>query len=101
MSRTMKIAAVLLLTAAAVGTVDDAYARTRYYAGGHYRHYGHRGYNPGPAIAGAALGILGAATAGIAADRYYNGYPAYTYGSGYGPRYGYDYFPDRGYYGPY
>lgn len=46
--------------------------------------------------------MIGAATAGIAADHYYNGYPAYTYQPGYyGYQYGYDYHPGYGYYGPY
>ena len=33
----------------------------------YYRHYG--GYDPGPAIAGAALGLMGAAAAGAARGR--------------------------------
>jgi hypothetical protein len=91
--RMKKIALIAVAGATLLGTVTDAFAvRNRYT---HYR--------AGPAIAGAALGILGAATAGIAGERYYNGYPAYTYGPGYGydAGYGYDYHPGYGYYGPY
>lgn len=61
----------------------------------HYRHYGHYygGYNPGAAIAGAALGIIGGAAvaAGGYPYGYYGyGYPYYSYGYGY-PAYGYGY----------
>ena len=46
----------------------------------HYRsHYHHYGYNPGPAIAGTALGLIGGAIAGA------EGYGPYGYGYGYGP----------------
>ena len=47
--------------------------------------------------------MIGAAAAGAAANSYYNGYPAYGYddGPGYRHRYGYDYMPGHGYYGPY
>jgi hypothetical protein len=49
----------------------------------YYRHYG--GYDPGPAIAGAALGLMGAAAAGAARGGYddYYGYP-YGYYQPYG-----------------
>lgn len=103
MSRTMKVAAAILAATTVMGTMDEAFAMNRFtHTTGGYRHYGHRrGIGAGGVVAGAALGILGAATAGIAADRYYNGYPSYSYGPGYGSRYGYDYHGDRGYYGPY
>ncbi len=97
---------ILSLTAAAalVTTVADASAKNyiRHSYRGNYA-YGHRYHGPGPgaAIAGAALGIIGAGIAGAAASHYYNGYPAYSYGPGYGPSYGYDYHPGYGYYGPY
>jgi uncharacterized protein YjbJ (UPF0337 family) len=55
----------------------------------YYRRYG--GYDPGPAIAGAALGLLGAAAAGAARSGYddYYGYPyGYYQPYGYQP-YGY------------
>lgn len=100
-----------------VGIAGDAFAKNNRYTGtditGYNRtHHRYRrdGLGAGPAIAGAALGIAGLAAAGVAANRSYNGYPAYGYGDGDGdgygprygrPRYGYDYIPDRGYYGPY
>ncbi len=98
-----------LLTAVVLGSTlaassGETFAKNRYtHTTSGYRHYGsrHRGIGAGGLVAGAALGILGAATAGIAADRYYNGYPAYSYGPGYGGAYGYDYHPGYGYYGPY
>ena len=103
-----KAGCVALLTgmtfAATVGDAS-AYMRDRYshQRTGVVRHgYGYRGgYGPGAAVAGAALGIVGAATAGLVANQYYNGYPAYSYGPGYAPSYGYDYHPGHGYYGPY
>ncbi len=63
----------------------------RYYG----RRYVHRRYNPGPAIAGAALGLMGAAALGAMSSGGYGygyGYPAYggsPYGYGYGSPYGY------------
>lgn len=100
-----KAAAVVLTGATLLATVQSAEAvRNRYThnrAGYAYNGYQRRGPGPGLAVAGAALGILGAATAGIAANRYYNGYPSYSYGPGYGDRYGYDYHRSYGYYGPY
>jgi hypothetical protein len=66
------------------------YRRHVYYYRHHryYRRYG--GYDPGPAIAGAALGLLGAAAAGAARSGYddYYGYP-------------YGYYQSYGYYQPY
>ncbi len=107
-SRSMKIVAALLAGTTLLITVGEAsaYQRDRYShqrVGVPHRGYGyHRGNVGGAAVAGAALGIIGAATAGIAADRYYNGYPAYSYGGNYDGRgYGYDYHPGHGYYGPY
>ena len=102
---------VALAGVTVLGTVDAASAassRNRYthsrsgvrnYGYGYNR--GYRGPGVGAAVAGAALGVIGAAAAGVAADRYYNGYPAYSYGPGYRGGYGYDYLPNRGYYGPY
>ena len=63
-----------------------------------------RGYrsDPGPWVAGAALGIIGGAIASSAyQDRYYGGYDSYGYGSAYpGGYYGgyapYGYAPYRG-----
>lgn len=99
MSIAMKRAAVALLAVTTLATaVDGASARGRYAHSG-YRH--HRGIGPGGAIAGAALGIIGAAAGAAVASHSYNGYPAYDYGPAYGPRYGYDYYPNNGYYGPY
>lgn len=114
-SKTLKQVGVAMLAGITLfATLDQAsaYQRNRYthtrsgvrYGGYGYHRYHHRyGYGPaiGGAVAGAALGLLGAATAGIAADRYYEGYPAYTYGPAYGYGYGYDYHPGYGYYGPY
>lgn len=108
LSRTSKIVVAALTAATLIGTVESAFAKNNRYSGTDitgvnrsYPRYRHRGYGAGGIAAGAALGIAGAAAAGIAADRYYNGYPAYSYGGGFGPRYGYDYVPDHGYYGPY
>lgn len=96
-----------LAATALVGVAGDAFAKNNRYTGtgieGYDRtHHVYRrnGLNAGPAIAGAALGIAGLA-AGVAANRSYNGYPAYDYGDRYPSRYGYDYVPDHGYYGPY
>jgi hypothetical protein len=69
--------------------------RRRYYGG---RRVYRRGYDPtGAAIAGAALGVMGAVAARAAAPRrdyYYYGGPGYYYGP---PRpaygYGYGYYP--------
>ncbi len=60
-----------------------------------YRGYrGRRYYNPGgAAVAGAALGLIGAGIAAATAPSYY---PAYGYGYGY-PAYGYGYHPYYGY----
>ena len=106
LSRTSKLFVAALTAATLAGTVESAVAKNNRYTGtditGVNRSYRyHHRYGPGVAIGGAALGIAGAAAAGIAADRYYNGYPAYSYGPGYGSTYGYDYVPDHGYYGPY
>ena len=102
LSRTKAVIAAGLAAATLAGTAGQSVAAQRY---GRHPYYGynryHHGIGPGAAIAGAALGIAGVAAAGIAANSYYNGYPSYTYGPGYGPRYGYDYVPDHGYYGPY
>jgi hypothetical protein len=96
------------LTLAAVGTDASAATARHYYNKGHgYRGYGRHYGNPavGRAVAGAALGIIGAAAGAAIANRYddgygygypyggqgyvYGGYPPapYTYG-GYG--YGYE-----------
>lgn len=67
---------------------------------GYYRrrYVGRRYYNPaGAAVAGAALGIIGAGIAAATAPRY-EYYPAYGYG--YAP-YGYGYAPYGYGYGPY
>jgi hypothetical protein len=60
------------------------YHRYRHYGYYHHRYYG---YNPGAAVAGAALGVLGlgigAATLGDC------GFYGCGYGYGYGPSYGY------------
>ncbi len=102
-STKLKIVAGLLAAVTLAGTAADASARNRYIhsGGGYHRGYGHHGIGAGGVIAGAALGIIGAGIAGAAASHYYNGYPAYNYGPGYGPAYGYDYHPGYGYYGPY
>ena len=102
-----KLIAAALAAVTLVGTAGQAFADKNRYSHsrlGDHRYYGryHRGIGPGGVVAGAALGVLGAAAAGVAADRYYNGYPAYNYGydrPAY--RYGYDYIPNHGYYGPF
>ncbi len=100
-TRGSKTMAAALTALVLVGTVSEAFADRNQYThrhlGGGYRRHG---IGAGGVVAGAALGILGAAAVGAAANNY-NGYPAYGYGAGYGPRYGYDYIPDHGYYGPY
>lgn len=104
MSITVKQAGVaVLIGATLVGATSEASARNRYtHSGsGYYGARHHRGPDVGGAVAGAALGIIGLAAGAAAADRYYNGYPSYSYGPGYGDRYGYDYHPSYGYYGPY
>ena len=81
---------------ATIGTASQQVAYRRYggrrYYGGGRRYYGNRGYNPaGAAVAGAALGLLGAGVAAATAPSY-GYYPAYGYGGGYGyPGYGYGY----------
>ena len=107
-SRTSKALVAALAATALIGVAGDAFAKNNRYTGtgieGYDRtHHVYRrnGLGAGPAIAGAALGIAGLAAAGVAANRYHEGYPAYGYGDAYGPRYGYDYIPDHGYYGPY
>ncbi len=87
-------------SALAVGSLCTASARTYH----HHRHYASRGYTrdrayhndgaTGAAIAGAALGLLGAGIAGAASA------DGYGYG-GYGPGPGYGYYgPGSRYYGP-
>ena len=107
LSRTSRTLAVGLAAATLLGVASDAFAKNNRYTGtditGYNRtHHVYRrnGLGAGAAIAGAALGVAGIA-AGVAATRRYNGYPAYSYDDSYAPRYGYDYIPDRGYYGPY
>lgn len=107
-SRTSRVLVAGLAATALVGIAGDAFAKNNRYTGtditGYNRtHHVYRrnGLGAGPAIAGAALGIAGLAAAGVASDRNYRGYPSYGYGDAYGPRYGYDYIPDHGYYGPY
>jgi hypothetical protein len=101
-SRLVKTASAVLIGAVLAGTATDAMAARNRYThlpyGARYHHY-HNG--AGAAVAGAALGLIGAAAGAAIADHYYNGYPAYTYGPGYGYGYGYDYMPGYGYYGPY
>ncbi len=106
-STATKVAAALLAGATLIGTIESASAERNRYSHQRtgVRYYGHhRGYGNavGLGVAGAALGIIGAATAGAVANSY-NGYPAYGYGPeyGYGAPYGYDYHPGYGYYGPY
>ncbi len=89
-----------------VGTDASAETARHLYRKGHSGYYGHhyRTYgrsNVGPAIAGAALGVIGLAAGAAAANAYerddyapgyaYGGYgyapPPYAYGGGYG--YGY------------
>lgn len=82
-------------TASAPGVTLVRYHHYSHHHYRHYRHYGHYygGYNPGAAIAGAALGIIGGAAvaAGGYPYGYYGyGYPYYSYGYGY-PAYGYGY----------
>lgn len=85
----MSISSKPATLAAPSAQVEDV----RYYR----RRYVRRGYNPGPAIAGAALGLMGAAALGAMSSGGYGygyGYPAYggyPYGYGYGYPYGYGY----------
>jgi hypothetical protein len=72
------------ISAPSTAQVEEVRYKKRYVARRHYR-----GYNPGPAIAGAALGLMGAAIAG-SMDGGYGGYGYYPYG-GYGYGYGYPY----------
>jgi len=62
--------------AAPIPTIEARYVR---------HHYVSRGFGPGAAIGGLALGLAGAALAAP----YYYGYPGYAYGPGYyyGPGY--------------
>jgi hypothetical protein len=84
------------LLAGAVGTASPAAAFPRH--GGYYHR--HRGPGVGAAIGlGIGAAALGAVAAGAAANNYYNGYPVYS--GGVHPGYGYDYYPEHGYYGPY
>jgi hypothetical protein len=74
--------------------------RHHYHHYRHYRHYRHYygGFNPGAAIAGTALGIIGgaaAAASGYPYGYYGYGYPYYNYGYSYPYYYGYG----PGYYG--
>ncbi|WP_020174359.1 hypothetical protein [Methyloferula stellata] len=86
----MSISSGPAILAASPAQIEDV----RYYA---RRRYVHRRYNPGPAIAGAALGLMGAAALGAMSGGGYGygyGYPAYggyPYGYGYGYPYGYGY----------
>lgn len=67
----------------------------------HGSYHGHRGLGVGAAVGlGIGAAALGAVAASAAANNnYYNGYPVYGSGAHYG--YGYDYYPNYGYYGPY
>ena len=66
------------------------------------RHH-HRGIGVGAAVGlGIGAAALGAVAASAAANNgYYNGYPVYNGGVRPAPAYGYDYYPNYGYYGPY
>lgn len=87
-------AAILAVT---VGSTAPAAAFPR--RGGFYHHH-HRGLGVGAAVGlGIGAAALGAVAAGAAANNYYNGYPVYS--GGVHPGYGYDYYPEHGYYGPY
>jgi hypothetical protein len=83
----MNVSSEPATSAAAPAQIENV----RYYG----RRYVHRRYNPGPAIAGAALGLMGAAALGAMSNGGYGygyGYPAYggyPYGYGYGYPYGY------------
>jgi hypothetical protein len=96
-ARMMGVAAMAAtLLASTVGTTAPAQAFPR--RGGIYHH---RGPGVGAAIGlGIGAAALGAVAAGAAArNNYYNGYPVYS--GGVHPGYGYDYYPEHGYYGPY
>lgn len=98
MARLVQKAAMVMVAGATLfGSLNEASARPFHHGYGRYHHHG---IGAGGIAAGVGLGLLGGALAGAAANRYYNGYPAYGY-PGYGYRYGYDYHPGYGYYGPY
>ena len=88
------MASTLLTTTLGATAAAEAFPRHGYY---------HRrgGIGVGGAIGlGIGAAALGAVAAGVASrNNYYNGYPAYT--GGVHPGYGYDYYPEHGYYGPY
>ena len=106
----LAVAALLAGVASEASAAPRAHGRVASAGGGrvaHGRRIGGRGYarygrgsNAGPAIAGAALGLIGAATAAAAAsqnDNYYG--PGSYYGGGYAPAYG-GYAPAYGGYAP-
>ena len=70
---------ISLDTSAMSGQTEQVAYRGRYYARRHY--VGRRYYNPaGAAVAGAALGLIGAGVAAATAPAWHHGY----YGRGYG-----------------
>lgn len=90
------VMAVTMLAGTLASTAPaNAFPRHGYYRGGH------RGLGVGAAVGlGIGAAALGAVAAGAAArNNYYNGYPVYSDGVHGG--YGYDYYPNHGYYGPY
>lgn len=105
-------AAPVPVTGVATVAGQSATANVRYYGGGYrggfgYRGgygYGRRGFGAGPFVAGAALGVLGAAAFGGYGYGYGYGYPyyggSYAYGYGYPVAYGYGYpYGYGGFYG--
>jgi hypothetical protein len=83
-----------------IGAAQPQVEQVRYRARRHYARHARRGYNPGPAIAGAALGMIGAGMAAAIAgsrDDYYYSQP-YGYYGGPGP-YGGPYGYGQPYYG--
>ena len=109
----LAVAGLLLGVASEASAAPRAHGRVAAAGGGrvaHGRRIGGRGYarygrgsNAGPAIAGAALGLIGAATAAAAASQYGNDNyyaPGSYYGGGYAPAYGGGYAPAYGGYAP-
>ena len=83
----MSISSKSAISETSSSQIEDVRYYRRYAYHRHYHYYRHYGYNPGPAIAGAAIGLMGAAALGAmyGGGYGYYGYPyGYPYGYGYG-----------------